>query len=226
MFLFLCFFFLINCSTDELSQQNQKNVDFNLEENIHLKQSSTEISNLFLKTGVTKINVTHADNSSLYEFETAKKFILNGDQQDFSDFTIVLDEGKIFLKSHPQTKLTLVENNPYIITEDYSGILRDGDFKKNEINLLLLFMKELTVSKENKINTASFITDNPIVPFGGCHFWNTYYHYQTEVSRSMAEHNLENDNESSLDDCEAMGEVDSSCLWENHGCVATQAYCC
>jgi hypothetical protein len=53
-------------------------------------------------------------------------------------------------------------------------------------------------------------------------------------SRSVAEANLTQEideytngfNTLDLSDCIAFGGVDTSCLWDNHACVSSQAFCC
>ena len=223
---------VFTCSKDNPNTIDIKNENFDLIEKVTLNKSTSDITELFLNMGVTGIEVTKNLETTIYEFETAKTFILNGNSIDLSNYLVTFENGLISLNSNPSLKLTLLDGQPYIIKPNYSGFINNSqdEFKVMEFNILLLFMKEMTTDKEQKINTVSLL--NSDLSRAGCSFWDTYYVYSTGGSRSVAIANLEAQvafEESPGEDvegCRKIGSPDSSCVWENHGCVATQAYCC
>lgn len=133
----------------------------------------------------------------------------------------------ISLNSNSSLKLTLLDNQPYIIKPGYSGIMKNtsDDFKNVDLNVLLLFMKEMIITNDMKINAISLL-NGELSQRGGCSYWNTYYVVASGGSRSVAETNLKDKDDDDVVGCREIGGSDSSCIWENHICVATQAYCC
>lgn len=188
---------------------------------------------IFLNMGVTGISVTKTLKSTLYEFQTEKIFIMNGKSIDLSNYSVILEEGMISLSSNPSLKLTLLDDQLYIVKPNHSGLIESQDyFKSTGFNILMFFMKEMITSDKLKINAMDLLDDKLSQKSSGCSFWETYYVYSTGGSRSVSESNLDSQTEleesagEDVEGCRKIGEPDSSCVWENHGCVTTQAYCC
>ena len=88
-------------------------------------------------------------------------------------------------------------------------------------------MKEIVTGKEYKHNAEKEIFKNSSNRTQGCSFWNTYYVYSTGGSRSASASAITVEVEGHaelLSDCSAIGEPDTSCFWDNHFCVTTQAF--
>jgi hypothetical protein len=227
LFSFL-FIVVIVISCNDSYNENQKIDKYELDKLVSLKKSTDNVSDIFLNMGVTEINVSHESNSVVYNAKTEKDFNLNGENIDLSNYTVILKEGKISLISNPSFELTIYQNQPYIVSPSYTGFTVEDYFMDKDFNLLLLFMKEITTEIDCKISAQAAVNDFNLKS-ASCSFWNTYYVYTTGGSRSVAESRMPNEiNEysSSLGGCSAIGGIDSSCLWENHGCIATQAFCC
>lgn len=89
-------------------------------------------------------------------------------------------------------------------------------------------MKEITTEIEYKVNAQAAVNDFNLKS-AACSFWNTYYVYTTGGSRSVSEYNIDYEVAAYSDElggCHEIGDVSTSCLWEDHGCVSTQAFCC
>lgn len=217
---------LYACSEDSLNTADIKNEKFDLTERVVLNETTANVSNLFLNMGVTGVIVTKNSKSTLFEFETKKTFILNGNTINLSNYSVIFEDEMISLNSNRNLKLTLLNGQPYIIKPNHYGVINDDqdNFKSIEFNILMFFMKEMTTSKSLKIDTSYLLDNNLSQRVAGCSFWNTYYVYSTGGSRNVALANLKADDD--VNGCTEIGGPDSSCIWENHGCVATQAYCC
>lgn len=214
-----------SCSQDT-SLDNQS---YELNKKTTLKETTSNVSDLMLNMGVTKVKVTNVSNSVLYGFDTAKGFWMNGEFINLSDHVVELKEGKITLKSNPTLSLSLLDNQPYVYSEEYTGFVKsDNFFKNNDFNVLLLFMKEMITEVSLKVDAQAIIS-NRIYQRQGCSFWDTYYVYGTGGNLSVSEANLQDEIQeysSDLRGCRAIGEVNSACLWGSLACVATQAFCC
>lgn len=224
----------ISCNTESFEDNSINQKKFELNSKNLLTKSSTLVSPLFLNMGVKSIKVIDHSDFLSYNFETVKLFGMNKENINFSDYTIILKDDLLFIESNPDLKLTILENRPYVITPIYEGFAEDiGFFNQIDFNILWLFMNEMILSLENKIDASTFINDNAYR--AGCSFGNTVYVFATGLSRSVAEANLVDEiayretaafNTLNVVGCSAFGGVDTSCLWGNHGCISTQAYCC
>lgn len=190
-------------------------------------ETTSFVSDLLFNLGVIGINITNNTESILYEFRTKKSFKFNGEFVNLSNYTILFENGMLSLDTNSELKLTLVDNQPYIIKPNYSGFLDNNsdNFRNLELNILLLFMKEMIITNDIKINTLELL-DAEYSQRGGCSFWNTYYVVATGGSRSVAATNLKYKEDDDVEGCREIGDADSSCVWDDHLCIATQAYCC
>ncbi|MCO6175206.1 hypothetical protein NHF50_09115 [Flavobacterium sp. NRK F10] len=225
-----------NSNDVKMSKSNvklYKRDSYELDEKLTLEKSTSKVTDLFLNMGVVEINVNHSDSSIIYDFNTEKGFGVNQEFVDLKDYTITLSEGAISINSNPDIKLTILDDQPYILSSFYTGFVESEDFFNiKEFNILLFFMNEMITPEEIKTDAKLPASGGGIS--GGCSFWNTYYIYATGGSRSVAEANLPAEiahytsgfNTLDLSGCSAFGGVDTSCLWENHACVASQAFCC
>lgn len=224
----ICF----GCSQEKIDSDELNQKNYELESRIALNNSTTNVSELFLNMGVTAITVTESPNSKLYEFRTEKLFALNGNWIDINEYPILFKDGMISLANNSTLNLTIYNNQPYIVSDNYTGAL-DNNSKLNniELSLLQLFMNEMIIENSEKID-ANFIYEQNSLRSSGCGFWDTYYVYGTGGSSSVAQANLQDSIAEDtgiggdVEGCRAFGGVDTSCLWGNHACVSTQAYCC
>lgn len=243
-FLLFIFTLLSSCSQDDNNNIEKsindnfktnslsfKAPNYQLEEKITIAKTTSKISQLFLNMGVVEVIVSDRGNLIEYSFTTKKTFGINGEGTDFKNYKIILIDGMITISSNSNVKLTIFENQPYIITPTYKGFLKSGEYIDNkDFNLLYLFMNELITPETNKTDAGSSIGNAG----GGCSFGNTHYVYATGGSASVAEANLPGEiahytngfNTLDLSKCNKFGGVDTSCVWGNHLCLSTQAFCC
>lgn len=216
---------IISCSTE--NEQPVEDYNFQLSEKLMVKESTENISDLLFNMGVSKINVEYSDNRFLFKNETQKSFILNGKTLDLEDYDFILEKEFLYLKDFPDYKVSILNELPFFDTPLFKGFSenQEENIKDTKISLLLLYLNEIILDNDVKLSfkeSLSYKTQ-------GCSFWDTYTVYATGNSRSVAESDLQTEQLSYSDDlegCTPYGGVDSSCLWENHGCVATQSYCC
>ena len=98
----------------------------------------------------------------------------------------------------------------------------------NKFNILFLVLNELIIKEDFKVYSKAAISDFNLKS-EACSFWDTYYVYTTGANRSVAESRLDSevhDYSEQLEGCSEIGDSNSSCLWGDHGCLASQAFCC
>lgn len=199
-----------------------------------IDQTTSKLSKTFLDFGVKTITVTENNNSLIYDFETVKNFHLNGESINFSDFRIVYENEFVFLDNGSNLKLKIVDDEIFVESDSYTGVVDKNDFFENrEFNLLFFFLQELIIEDIDKIDFQDYVDQHSSQV--GCSFWNTYHVFSTGFSRTVALLNLDAEIRRyemgldfffNLDGCRKLGGVDVSCMTENHGCFASQAYCC
>lgn len=233
------FFYLLSCSTESNIEKDNdinnsfsfKTTNYQLNDKITIKKTTSKVSQLFLNMGVVEVKVTEKENLTEYSFTTKKMFGINGEGTDFKDYRINLCDGIISISSNSDIKLTILENKPYIITPSYEGYLKPGEYIDDKnFNLLYLFMNELLTPESSKTDASNI--DN--VYSRGCSFGSTKYVFSTGFSRSVAEANLPDEiahytsgfNTLDLSGCRKFGGVDTTCGLGNHFCISTQAFCC
>ena len=235
VFLLFAFVLLCSCSQDENNNVISKNdtfkTNYQLEEKSTIAKTTSKISQLFLNMGVIEVGVTNKEKMIEYSFSTKKLFGINGEGTDFKNYKITLNNGMISISSNPNIKLTILENQPYIVTPTYKGFLKSGAYiDDKDFNLLYLFMNELITPETSKTDASGIGSGSG----GGCSFGNTHYVYATGGSASVAEANLPGEiahytsgfNTLDVSGCTMFGGVDTSCVWGNHLCISTQAFCC
>lgn len=233
----LLFIILLICNSCEVNNLNDEiqNAELELNSQVTLVKSTTYVSNLFLNMGVTGINVSSKTNSKIYEFKTEKEFWMNNQSIDLSKYKVILEHGKIHLESNPNFNLSLLDNQPYIISSNYSGFVESVDYFSNiDFNILMIFMNELITEDYLKIDAEALVNNNSSLLEKSCSFWNTYYVFSAAFSRSVSIANLQGEinnftsgfNILDISDCTQFGGVDTSCVTQNHGCISTQAFCC
>ncbi len=229
MFTTLVVIFSCSENTDLIDTEFNNLKKLELNQKIELKETSTNISNNFFNIGVTKIVVKNTSKHISYKAKTQKTFYMNGEIIDLSNYNVILEGNSLYLENDNSIKLSIYQGKPYVISNSYMGFPKERDFSNKKFNILLLFMKEIVTKNEFKLNASIQKTN---LNKEGCSFWNTYYIYGTGGSQSVAEANLTSEialyTESGgpLEGCTSIGNSNSGCLWEEYGCVATQAYCC
>jgi len=167
-----------------------------------------------------------------------------------------IEDEILHIKGKPEVGVTLLNGEPYIISENYKGSIDKFDKSNLDRNyvLLLFTLREITSDPKKKVKSSiyrGFNTKNR----GACEFWDTYWVFQFGISESTAEEGfgtteeLETldrayedngyESEESGEDfyyeeegydvtrnCSRIGDLDTSCLTDEHGCLATQAWCC
>jgi hypothetical protein len=204
-----------------------QNSDFELNTKNKILATTSKVSIDIMNMSVTGINVVYKEKETIYSFKSKKTFYLNGKNRNLSDYEIILANNTINLKTDNNLRLSMKDNKPYIISEKHVGFPNESFYISSEFNILLLVMKELVAELDLKFGSAEYLSNS--LTKSGCSFWNTYYVYATGGSSSVAQANLLAEITQYSEDsasCSAIGFMDSGCLWEQYGCVASQAYCC
>lgn len=224
---------LIGCNTD--SDVVVQDLEFQLDELITLRSSTNMVSPHLYNMGVTEINVSNSGNNDLeYNFTALKEFGMNKESINMSDFTVIYQDNAIFLKENPEVKVSIYQNSPYILSPLHTGSM-DSDYlyENKTINILLFTLKEITTAQGLKIDTKIALNEANLSG-KACSFWDTYYVTASAGSRSTSQAKLVEEtayregpyNTRNVHGCSKIGGPDTSCLWENHLCISTQAYCC
>jgi|GEM_PF-3475881 len=209
-----------------------KAFSLNLSDQVVLTQTTNFISDIFLNMGVSKIIVTRNGNSIEFGVETIKTFFLNGKNIDLSEYIFVLEDDFLKIKDFDNIKLSVSGDDLYVMSSSYFGLVKDKQhfFDSLEFNILLFFIREITLNLENKIEFSQAVTT--YANRQGCSFWNSYYIYSAGLSQSSSEANLKDEISNymgaggSLSDCRKVGGIDTTCARGNHICISTQAVCC
>jgi len=205
-----------------------------LKSKITVSTSTDLITDVFYKMGVSGIEVKGSNDQLMYSFNTLKTFGISGKDIDLAEYPITFDGTELFFNNKTDIKVSLQDGKPYIRTSDYQGIYKDlkDDQVSLEIEVLILFMNEITTSNEIKKtfdDTAAEYDQlyTAISGGGGCSFWNTYYVFSAGASSAVAQNGLPSEiAHYGMSNCSSIGGVDTSCVFDNHLCVSTQAFCC
>jgi len=201
-----------------------QDLGFELNSKLQVQESTDLVSDLLFKMGVSGINVEKLNDQYKFNCITVKGFFLNGRYENLSDYDFILKDGLLSIDGKHKQKITVLNDQPFMISKDYAGSIEE--FNKtvfdSEIGLLLIFLKEITLTNKLKGNNHIEIIDPK-----GCSFWDTYYVFGLGFNSSASESTLDSEIERyDLSNCSAIGNASTSCLWGSHGCVSSQAYCC
>ncbi|NGP87513.1 hypothetical protein [Fodinibius halophilus] len=227
----ISFILFSSCNDTVGTEEAQKNYD--LKENLTIENNQDLFSQEFVSLGVVKAEVKKRKSRTDINF--LQHNVISGDKHNSREqsFSFYIKDEVLHLDGKPSLGVSLVNNSPYIITENYQGPLED--FSKNNLNkdltLLLFALDEITSNSQNKIKANMFHRST----LSGCSFWNTYYLNSVGFTRSVAVSTIKSEGasrkvkdheEATGETCSKIGGVDTSCVGENHGCLSTQAYCC
>jgi len=222
----------------------------NLNNSIKVNRTTEFISEFLINAGVIKIEVVNSDSLTTYKPITVKKFGINDTQLDLSDYNLVVNGEYAYLKNSSNFKLSLKDDQLYIVSDSYKGYAQETNDEffneTKEIATLILF-KEIIKSKDKKIEVIQPENleniSNDYVPYSfyqsTCSFSDTITYFYFGQTRSNAEaratynRNLAQNLYDSIQmagsisgGCEPFGGIDSSCIYGNHGCVASFSVCC
>lgn len=226
------------------------NSNFDLSNKIKVQKSTRYISERLLKMGVVSINVIENEKEMTYSLETIKSTYINDSLLNLQSYKLILKNNFLYIKDEPGMKLSMVGNKVFIETGNFSGYIEDlsPNFKIH-INLVVLsvFLKEITLpAAEPKILVPIDPINNPPHTTLGCPFMNTITKFYAGSTRSIAVANAEGAmstqqalyelNQSLIEgggngvgypaNCKPIGGIDSGCVWEDYGCVASFSMCC
>ncbi|QTY27802.1 hypothetical protein [Flavobacterium sp. CS20] len=249
-------FFSCTEIAEDISVQNEsnsteyqfKNGGLNLDEKLTVNRTTTFISKLLINSGVIKLNVVRDNDAIKYYPTTLKQCYLDDELVDLNDYTLVVVNNYAFLERNPDFKLSFSNNNLFLNSNGFTGIVEDNHFDlfdNIDKKVALILLKEVTISEDNKFSVIQPNDPNnpgddytPIASASEtCSWWNTitytYFGNTRSVAESRAGHQMELSQQlhdlgeqQGLNFCEPFGEVDSSCIWDNHGCVASYSVCC
>lgn len=238
---------LLACSSNEENQTfNEKSFieqkinseKFNLQSKIVLKQSTDLISDLFFKLGVSKIDIKNMGNYTSYTFQTEKSSYLGDDEINFSDYEFIIDGEFAYEKNSPDNKITLVDNELYVVSSIYQGKFSEMGTKtksnlgilKNELSKTIVLVNELTTTQPR--NTYSTHASSGGIGGGSaypCSGANTTYVTGMGFTNAAAIAEMENAictqmNAGKLNGCRSLGSAEQT----NYGIIttSTKTYCC
>lgn len=228
--------FSITSCENNTDFENEEKAIYNNDHNIYLKETTQFVTPNLYRLGVKSIDVTVSDSDKYeYNFQTFKDFITDGNFRNFSNFKVVYNKGVLSLGVKNTPTVLLRDNSIFIKTNNYMKNLKsyNGEWS-SELKILLLTLNEMTKSNKHKINATEALNDELILnpsKSESCGFWDTYLAVGAGPTESVAYDNLGEDIRDNREfigenDCEAFGDVDVSCVSDEHLCVATQAFCC
>lgn len=195
-----------------------------IESNLTLKSTTQYVSSHFLNMGVVQLTVKQVDNEKIFQPITQKSFQLNGVDINLADYEVGLKDNFLYLKNNSSYKISLSQCKPYIVTPIFTGYIEDirDEIQNVNISILLLYLREITLDSCEKDDSNESIRTK-----SECGFWDTYYVYGTGGNKDVAEKQLRSEiSDYGMEGCSAIGGTNTSCLWGEHGCVSSQAYCC
>jgi hypothetical protein len=226
--IFLCCFLislLSSCSVEETRNETEnqlhKPVD-QLEAKLKVRKDTKKLSNLFQKLGVVELKMVKENGTIAYLPQTKKSFGFNGEQIDFSRYTLIFNGNKLSLKRFPEYSVTIIKDKLIFSTPENNYMtIEEVNFQDDNIFALTAFIQELTLEEGKKSEVD--LSRNQ----AKCSFWDTYYVVSGGATRSASENNLtQSIATEDTSGCTAIGGTDTSCVTDNHGCMSTQTYCC
>lgn len=239
LILLICGLSLVNCSNSDSNLiEGISEVNPDLMSKITISKSTENVSTLFFNAGISSVNLEKHENVMFINAnknnlskETYSKILLNGIETELSEFEIILRDQFISLSNDLQTKLTLVNNKPYIVTKDYSGLIGEKPelLENQNVLVLLMFLNEIVTSDTNKMLYQDQVSRREAPGYERpCSIWDTWYSVGVGLNESAAMSNFEysnqNDLENDLVGCVALGGPESSSFGVLH--YVTQSYCC
>jgi hypothetical protein len=218
---------IFSCIKDENLISGTENKD--LTSNILLKKSTNKVTPLINRLGVTEIEVSN-ENVTKYKVKALKHFYFDGKKRNISNYKFIIKDEYLYCDKFPDFKITTtLDKRVFVQSKKFNGYSTEyKDISKSfEYTILMIFLNELFSSDDNK---TTLKLNKAIEP---CSFWDTYYIINNGGSRSVAQSAADAEVrltnlyiELSGSSCSMLGGTDVSCLWENHACIATTAYCC
>lgn len=221
---FFMFLALLSCENQE---QQAPTISEN-EEILRLftLQETSEALGVFDKFQVEKLIVEKTPNSNLYRLQGNSIIRLKSKDYPVSSLVFKVECGKFYLEGKESDFISISEGKTKITASGQTTRLLDFDpaSYSGEVDLLILGFLELTTPNEKRIRPQAIGASHKIQ----CSFWGTYYLTSINTSRSTTTEELAAGVASGQYNagCTKMGGVDVSCYWDNHLCIATQAYCC
>lgn len=236
-----------NLDSTNITTSSTTSIDFDLERQIRVTKTTKYISKSMLKSGIIKLNFEQKGKRKSFKPVTVKNFELNENVRNFSDYNLIFENNFVFLKRNPNFQLSTIKDRIYIRSDKYTGFMDDS---KEELlqkhGVLLMLLNEVITSSDQKIQVRQpEDPENPdpeYAPSSGlpedCSFMGTitrsYYgntrstaeaeaSYQRAMAQELYNTSLTPGAGSA---CKPFGGIDSSCLFGNHGCVASYSVCC
>lgn len=221
---FFMFLALLSCENQE---QQAPTISENEEIlSLFTLKETSEALGVFDKFQVEKLIVEKTPNSNLYRLQGNSIIGLKSKDYPISSLVFKVENGKFFLQGNESDFIFLSEGQTKISSSGKITNLVNYETTSNssEVDLLLLGFLELTTPNEKRNRPKPLLENHKIQ----CSFWGTYYLTSINSSRSTTMEELSAGVASGQYNagCTKMGGVDVSCYWDNHFCIATQAYCC
>lgn len=208
---------------------------FDLESKVKVVDGGETFTETFLDLGVEKVHVTNHNDITNIEFYASGLTLIGEDFRINSTLGFYIKDQILYIKDVPDYGITLSNGKPFIISSSYEGIfeeISESEFN-DELSLLILALTEITTDQSNK-RKKDKSCDNMLSSSPSCD-GTEWYLSSFAWGRSVAESNVSGEKAAELVNeyedennmtCTKIGDVDSSCMLDNHACYASQAYCC
>lgn len=212
-----------NISTNLASRQSEKD-DF-----VKARQSTDLLSETIMNLGATRLIKT----GDTYTFSASRDLYLFGVRENLQDYSVNYIDNTLSLSQDNTYKIFSIENNLYLETPNYKGLLENIDQKNlnedKKLNLLIIFLGELISDPIIDKTTFAEYSARRLAGGGSCSFWDTVYNVGVGMNSAAAQanlmHNVATDIISGeLGGCTSIGHSESSSISGVH--YATQAWCC
>ncbi len=224
--------FIYSCSENPNSPIQDT---FDLESKIKVVNNGDTFTETFLDFGVEKVFVRNEDDIISIEFYAPNLTLIGESFTIESTLNFYIKDQVLYIEDFPGYGATLSNGAPFIISSKFKGAfeeISENEFN-DEILLLMLALTEIT-SDQNSKRKNDKSCSNILSSLPSCD-GTEWYVSSFAWGRSVAESNVsgeaaaelvqeyEDENDMS---CTKIGDVDSSCILDNHACYASQAYCC
>lgn len=210
-----------------LSKQAQSNLSTLL-----LDKESNYLTETSQMLGIYDLALQKTSNSSYKVEISSNSRVLNGIETNFQDYSFTISE-----KANDIVKISLSSNN-YLIINSKANKISSAFIDKKFINFHNdNYIENMSIFKRNKMvmllviaeEVLSRISDRSFVSLAAPRNCGTFISINFGVGRSAAEERTTNEVDAFLgsnSNCSLVGEIDSSCLFDNHGCVASAEIDC
>jgi hypothetical protein len=193
---------------------------------IKVRETTKLLSETLMNLGAKEL----VKNGNTYTFITSKGLYLFGIRENLKDYSFDYIDNTLSLSSDNTYQIYSLENNLYLETPYYKGLLENVEQKylneDKKLNLLIIFLGEVN---SDPVRDKTTYEDYSSRYGGSCSFWDTVYNVGVGLNSAAAHANLMHNIASDiiggdLGGCTSIGQSETSSIGGVY--YSTQAWCC